>query len=161
MKKYLLLTLAMMIVLIGCTLKRSNPLDPNSHDIYIPGEITNIVITHSAAHTDNHWVQLKWDKLSAENADGYHVYRGQSYNGTCQRLDGTQGYPLINNLPNPTDSLPHPVIWIDPAQSVNTPNGIVPGDYYYKVSAYRRLNPNSQLVLEGHISSWVYTRVPQ
>lgn len=147
MKKYIIILAIALIFFTGCSLKRSNPLDPNSHDINIPSEITNLVVTHSAAHTDNHWAQLTWDKLPTENADGYYIYRGQSYNGTYQRVQD------LINPPNPSDSLAHPIVWVD--------SDIVPGDYYYKVSAHKRQGANSSLILEGHISSWVYTRVPQ
>jgi hypothetical protein len=162
MKQYILIIVVVILFVVGCTLKRSNPLDPNAHTLTIPQDITHLVITHSPAHTDNHWAQLSWDKLPTENADGYHIYRGQSYNGTYQRLDGTPGYPLVINPPNPTDSLSnHYMIWIDGAQSASIPNGIVPGDYYYKVSAYKRQGTSDSTILEGHLSPWVYTRVPQ
>ncbi len=147
MKKFLFAALIVVIFLIGCSLKRTNPLDPNAQDITVPNDITNILISHSPAHATNYWVQLKWDKLPIENADGYYVYRGQSYNGTFQRIED------YINTPNSTDSLAAlSVIWAD--------NSIVPGYYYYKISAYKK-HGNPPKILEGHISPYAQTSVPQ
>lgn len=145
MKKQIIILTILFVLMMGCTLKRTNPLDPTTHNINVPDDISNILITHSPAHASNYWVHLEWDKLATENTSGYYIYRGQSYNGTYQRIQD------VVNLPN-TIGTPVPMTCDD--------TEVVPGDYFYKISAYK-IQPGSALRLEGHISPYVYTRVPQ
>lgn len=154
MKKTLLFILLIAIFMYGCTLKRSNPLDPVSHpDLNIPQDITNILITHSGAHTDYHWVNLQWRWQSQQSADGYYIYRGQSYNGAYQKIH------TVTNTPAAPDTIAHSISWRDTDD--NTDTGIVPGTYFYKISAFKRQGSSEDSILEGPISSYQMVTVPQ
>ncbi|HNX00648.1 MAG TPA: hypothetical protein PLE74_08590 [Candidatus Cloacimonadota bacterium] len=148
MKKMIILILASLLMLLGCSLKRSNPLDPVAHPgLQIPQDITEIIATPSSTHTTDHWVRLSWKWQNTQVADGYYVYRGQSYNGTYQRL------ATVTNTPVPSDTLSSSISWTD--------SPVVPGDYFYKLSAFKRQGSDSGSALEGHISNYKYVRVPQ
>ncbi|MCF7920299.1 MAG: hypothetical protein K9N06_10355 [Candidatus Cloacimonetes bacterium] len=109
--KNLLFFLIALMLLGGCAMKRSNPLDPVENDILVPNEVIGIDVSHSQSDE----ISITW--VSQDDADGYYIYRCMSIDGYYALLaDGT-----IND--GQSDS------FID--------DSIIPGNwYYYKMSAF-------------------------
>ncbi|MDZ4122312.1 MAG: hypothetical protein U1C33_07805 [Candidatus Cloacimonadaceae bacterium] len=135
MKKLILvLCLALAMVISGCGLKRSNPLDPNADAaIIVPEQVSDLEALPSPANVPNKYVRLSWRANSSLTTDGYYVYRGLSYFSEFARVDT--------------------VITVSSYDHIN----IMPGDYYYKVSAFKT-HPAGRL--EGRLSAPVFVRVP-
>jgi len=133
----LLLSLLCLLVL-SCSLRRSNPLDPVGNDeIIIPLPVTNVSATaQSVSGTNIRNVKINWSPNSSNDTDGYYIYRGLAYNSSYARV-GEVGrvdeFIHLNVQPNR------------------------PGEgYYYKVSAYKIYKDGR---LEGRASfppTWVF-----
>ena len=106
MKYFMLIVL--ILLTLSCSLKRTNPLDPLVSGEGYPGDVHNV---HVAIPVNNS-VVITWSSVTG--AEGYYVYRSQSYDGLYElRGDDvpTNGYVDSFDL-NPE------------------------GFYWYKVSAY-------------------------
>ncbi len=126
----------------ACELKRSNPLDPNGNpEVIAPPHVVGLTASASSAGVSNRYVRLTWTK-NLTNTDGYYIYMGLAYNSEYIRI-GTQLSPPV------TDTL-LTVTWIK--------YNMTPGDYYFKVSAYKSYGAAG--TLEGPLSPWEYVRVP-
>ncbi len=128
MFKTALVTIALLLV-ISCSLKRNNPLDPLSSGIQAPNKVTGINISI----TEENNVEIQWDAMNPNYIDGYFIYRSQTYDGL---------YTIIFE-PNETDSLYEDIDVIIP-----------PNFYWYKMSAYKIIENKK---LEGYRSeprSW-------
>ncbi|PKN78671.1 MAG: hypothetical protein CVU48_07690 [Candidatus Cloacimonetes bacterium HGW-Cloacimonetes-1] len=133
--RILIPTLCLALILTACGLKRSNPLDPNGHSgIIIPSPVTGLHATSSGTGAPNKYVELGWESNSSTNTDGYYIYRGLSYNSAYARIDTVLS---VNSYSHNTN--------------------VLPGDYYYSVSAFKNYNGSK---LEGRISSRLFVRVP-
>lgn len=130
----LLLITIFSLLILACGLERSNPLDPESSNINTPKLVRNINLTSSGQGAINKFITITWDALSNEEANGYYVYRSRSYEGT---------YDLIKEIRDSQQSS-----YIDYEK-------IVPGPYFYKMSAFLYLNPaspNTSQRLEGPLN---------
>ncbi len=108
MKYFVLITLILFI--LSCSLERTNPLDPLVSGEGYPGEVHNI---HVALPVSNS-VTITWTPVS--DADGYYVYRSQSYDGLYE-LRGVVDDDYVNGYEDSFDFNPQSNFW-------------------YKVSAY-------------------------
>ncbi len=108
MKYFVLITLILFI--LSCSLERTNPLDPLVSGEGYPGEVHNI---HIAIPVSNS-VTITWTLVS--DADGYYVYRSQSYDG-LYKLIGVVDDSYVNGYEDSYDFNPQ-------------------GNFWYKVSAY-------------------------
>lgn len=109
--KILICIISLIILISGCALERSNPLDPVENDIKVPNEVIGISVSYNSSDE----ISISW--LAQDDADGYYIYRCQSIDGYYQRIDDN----LLNS--ELIDS------FID--------DEIIPGTwYYYKMSAY-------------------------
>ena len=137
MKKFLLFLIVPL--LFSCSLKRNNPLDPQSHDIYIPANVKNFMIIGEWVESGNYvksynnTVILEWD-ANEDEIEGYYIYRSRSYNGL---------YTKVKTVYSPNHS------WTDTESSGIEPNNW----YYYKISAFNAEG------LEGYRSDWKQTWV--
>ncbi len=125
--------LAIILIIIGlvlsCTLKRSNPLDPNNNEIEVPGEVNLYTLPVSSFNV----VNLRWDLLN--NVEGYYVYRSLNYNGLYDQI--------ASEIPDHGDTLGY---------YQDFGEGLISGSwYYYKVSGYNVQG------LEGYRSDFVFT----
>ena len=102
--KKLLFALIFAIILSGCGLKRSNPLDPIENDIKVPNEVIGIDVSHSNPNE----ISISW--VAQDDADGYYIYRCLSIDGYYSRIDNGVLHP------KEVDS------FID--------NSIIPGNWY-------------------------------
>lgn len=133
MKRIMVLAVAVML-LASCSLSRKNPLDPEGHDVNVPGKVNNIAVFVTANNT----VYVTWDTRS--EADGYYIYRSQSYDGDYPQIAEIQGSDVGN----------YEDINVE-ISSVNNQNF-----YFYKLSAYRLVDGDGEK-LEGYRSeaySW-------
>jgi len=121
MKYFVLITLILFI--LSCSLERTNPLDPLVSGEGYPGEVHNI---HVALPVSNS-VTITWTPVS--DADGYYVYRSQSYDGLYE-LRGVVDDDYVNGYEDSFDFNPQSNFW-------------------YKVSAYIELDEGN---LEGYRS---------
>ena len=108
MKYFVLITLILFI--LSCSLERTNPLDPLVSGEGYPGEVHNI---HVAIPLSNS-VTITWTQVT--DADGYYVYRSQSYDGLYE-LIGVVDDNYVNGYEDSFDFNPQ-------------------GNFWYKVSAY-------------------------
>ena len=123
------IVITLLLLLISCSLERTNPLDPLSSGIQAPNKVTGINI--SITEEDN--VLIQWDAINPNYIDGYYIYRSQAYDGL---------YSIIFE-PDETDSLYEDIDVIIP-----------PNFYWYKMSAYKIVEDKK---LEGYRSeprSW-------
>lgn len=131
MKRIVLLTLAVML-LASCSLSRKNPLDPEGHNVNVPGKVNDIAVSV----TGNNTVYISWE--ARPEVDGYFIYRSQSYGGD---------YPQIMELEG-SDFSNYEDVDVE-ISAVNNQNF-----YFYKLSAYRLVDGEK---LEGYRSeaySW-------
>ncbi len=134
MKK--VLYLLCLFLLIGCGLKRNNPLDPQLHtDILVPSQVSGLIATPSPANVPNKYVKLDWTPSPILNTDGYYIYRSLGYSAAFARVDTVYSA----------------------AASTYDHIEVRPGDYYYKVSGFKALSGGR---LEGRLSTSVFVRVP-
>lgn len=133
--------LVLMLLLVGlfsCGLKRTNPLDPlGNADVVIPEPVVGISVNTSAANQVPRIVTLRWTANSPSNTSGYYVYRALGYFAS---------YALIDSVRVP-----------EFAHSSANDFTVMPGDYYYKVSAYKGYPGGN---LEGRKSEPLFVRVP-
>ena len=136
MKRLLLLTVCALMILSGCGLKRSNPLDPiGNGNITEPDQVTGLYLVRvSGTGVPNKFVELGWEANPSVNTDGYYIYRGLSYTSAFARVDTVYA---VNNYSHSTN--------------------VFPGDYYYMVSAFKDYDGAK---LEGRMSQRLFVRVP-
>lgn len=121
LKKVLILAF---IIITSCSLDRSNPLDPLSNDITVPGKVTGIQININ----DFNYIDISWNPMI--DVEGFFIYRSQSFNGLYSLLE--------DYTTSPTDSL------------FEDQNVIIPGNFYwYKMSAFINVGNKK---LEGYRS---------
>ncbi len=130
-------------MLLSCSLDRSNPLDPNKHDINIPPLVENFHIDGTEIiqgdyvyiKSTNKSVDMVWDN-DVTGVAGYYIYRSMAYDGLYILVATENHIPSDDNTQSCTDT------------------GLVPDSwYYYKISAYNDKG------LEGYRSSWKLTWV--
>lgn len=122
------------LTVLGCGLDRSNPLDPENGEINTPGIVTGIELNASGNGAINKYIIILWNTLDETKANGYFIYRSRSYDGT---------FDLIATINDKEQS------------SYTDSNKIVPGPYFYKMSAFIYLNPlqpNESERLEGPLN---------
>jgi len=140
----LLIVIAITIIAASCELKRSNPLDPSSHDnIVAPPRVTGLTATGSGPGVLSKYVELKWAKNNV-NTDGYYIYRALAYNAAYAKLPD-----VVGNIS--TNAIITRVITIE-----------APGFYYFKVSAFTNHDIDGNTLntsLEGPLSEWAIARV--
>ena len=125
------IVIILLLLIISCSLKRNNPLDPLNSGVQAPNKVTGINI--SITEEDN--VEIQWDTMNPNYIDGYFIYRSQTYDGL---------YSIIFE-PDETDSLYEDIDVIIP-----------PNFYWYKMSAFKEI-PGTNKYLEGYRSepkSW-------
>lgn len=136
-----------MVVVSACELKRSNPLDPESHDV--PDRVVGLRASGSGAGVLTKYAALTWNK-NQNNTDGYYVYMGLAYNSAYERVGS------IGNSASADSTISYQV-YVD-----------APGYYYFKVSAYKYYgnkpsvpNPmeDDSDFLEGSYSEWAIAHV--
>jgi hypothetical protein len=116
-----LLLIVFSLLSLACGLDRANPLDPENGDVNIPSLVTNITLSASGQGTSSKFVIINWQVVEANDANGYYIYRSGSYDGT---------FELIAEIRNREQS------------SYTDYSKIVPGPYFYKMSAFLYLDPN-------------------
>ncbi|MCD4796979.1 MAG: hypothetical protein K8R49_07430 [Candidatus Cloacimonetes bacterium] len=116
-----------LLILISCSLDRSNPLDPLNSGKDAPRKVTGIVVTNY----DNTSLVISWDTM--QNIDGYYIYRSTYFDGKYRKI--------VNEISH-SDSLFEDT-------DVELPEKF----YYYKMSAFKDLNGK---ILEGYRSEPKY-----
>ena len=141
--KLLILSLALLL-LAACSLKRNNPLDPiGNPDIIVPDQVSGVQCFASPVGAENKYVEVRWAANPSENTDGYYVYRGLAFFSEYAVVD-TVATNICNHGSKPWHS-------------------VLPGDYWYKVSAFRDVFDgagNYLGKLEGRRSEPRFVRVP-
>lgn len=133
----LALLLLLGLLISSCGLKRSNPLDPLGNDNVIePAPVVGITYSVSPAHQNPRSVTLRWTANSSLNTSGYYVYRGLGYFSAYALIDSVQVNEYIHSSAND--------------------NTVQPGDYYYRISAYKGYPGGN---LEGRKSEPVFVRI--
>ncbi|MCB5246694.1 MAG: hypothetical protein LHW57_01535 [Candidatus Cloacimonetes bacterium] len=144
MKTKLLLLSLILLLIAACSLKRENPLDPIGNPaIIVPDQVSGVQCFASGAGVINKFVEVRWNANPPLNTDGYFVYRGLAYNSEYAVVD-TVATNICNHGSEP---------W----------HLVLPGDYWYKVSAYRDVEDgdgNYLGRLEGRRSEPRFIRVP-
>ncbi|GAB1366766.1 hypothetical protein MASR1M36_16370 [Candidatus Cloacimonadaceae bacterium] len=131
------LLLALSLILASCGLRRTNPLDPLGNESVIePAPVVGITYSVSPAHQNPRSVTLRWTANSATNTSGYYVYRGLGYFSAYALIDSVQVNEFIHSSAND--------------------NTVQPGDYYYRISAYKGYPGGN---LEGRKSEPVFVRI--
>ena len=131
--------LLLSIMVSSCGLKRSNPLDPlGNDDVVAPDPVVGITVNTTAANQSPRVVTLRWTANSSANTSGYYVYRGLSYNSAYALVGTVQVNEFVHS-------------------SANDPS-VMPGDYYYKISAFKSYPPAGNL--EGRKSEPIFARLP-
>lgn len=69
------------VLVVSCSLDRSNPLDPEANDITVPLKVTGLIIPEFS----NMSVNLTWD--AQVGIPTYYIYRSHTYNGLYIRVD--------------------------------------------------------------------------
>jgi len=110
------------LIMLSCGLERSNPLDPAGSNINTPDLVTGINLGSSGQGAIEKYVTISWTPLQENKADGYFIYRSSSFDGS---------FDLLTVIRNREQSL-----YTDTYK-------IVPGPYFYKMSAFVYLNPQS------------------
>ncbi|HOZ00602.1 MAG TPA: hypothetical protein PLG20_02210 [Candidatus Syntrophosphaera sp.] len=131
------LLLIITLLLASCGLKRTNPLDPiGNTEIQTPQTVSNLIIYGvSPAGADNKYVDLRWDANSSLTTDGYFVYRGLGYSASYAVVDTV----FTNSCYHGSEP------W----------HQVLPGIYWYKVSAFKDIYNDEGLYLgrlEGRLS---------
>ena len=137
--RFVTIMLILLTAFLGsCSLKRSNPLDPNGNqDIVIPEPVTGITYTTSSQNYIPCSVTVSWTANSPYNTDGYYIYRGLGYYSSFALVGDVKDTLFVHS-------------------SANDPT-VRPGDYYYRVSAY---NEYPEGKLEGRRSEPKWVRIP-
>jgi hypothetical protein len=140
--KYVILILVA-LNLVACGVKRDNPLDPNSHsEIVVPGDVAGLAGEAFGSGSNPRYVRLEWNSNNLYNTDGYYVYRSLGYNNA---------YAVIDTVLHATGTTIQTYI-----HSSENDNSVSPGDFWYKVSAYKSYSGGN---LEGRMSMPVFVRV--
>lgn len=140
MKKLFAWLLFLSLVMVGCSLKHSNPLDPEGHDITIPPTITGLTLNASAAGQQNKWVEVRWTRIKTSNTvKKYYIYQGLAYNSKYTKVQ-----EVINPPASDTTST---LMWRD--------SNVIAREYFYKISSVNEQG------LEGTLSPWRWVSVPQ
>ncbi len=144
MKTKLLILSFALLLLAACSLKRNNPLDPiGNPNIIVPDQVSGVQCFASPGGAENKYVEVRWSANPALNTDGYYVYRGLAYYSEYAAVD-TVTTNICNHGSEPWHS-------------------VLPGDYWYKVSAFRDVfdqEGNYLGKLEGRHSEPRFIRVP-
>lgn len=144
MKTKLLILSFALLLLAACSLKRNNPLDPiGNPNIIVPDQVSGVQCFASPVGAENKYVEVRWIANPALNTDGYYVYRGLAYYSEYAAVD-TVTTNICNHGSEPWHS-------------------VLPGDYWYKVSAFRDVfdqEGNYLGKLEGRHSEPRFIRVP-
>lgn len=129
MRKRSLIIIALISIVLSCSLDHSNPLDPSNSGIEPPTKVTGIVIDIA---NNNEYIQINWDNVV--NAEGYFIYRSEYIDGFYKRI-----YPERVSQ----DSIE---TYEDYDVTLPPPEGT---HYWYKMSAYKFVNGDT---LEGYRS---------
>ena len=121
--KYFIATILILFTL-SCSLERTNPLDPLVSGKGYPGDVHNVHVSIPV----NNSVTITWTLVP--DADGYYVYRSQSYDGLYE-LIGVVDDDYINGYEDSFEFNPE-------------------GFYWYKMSAYILFDNGDKL--EGYRS---------
>lgn len=128
--KIVIILFLLSILVVSCSLDRSNPLDPSGHDITAPLKVTGLTIPEFSIQS----VNLTWD--AQLGLPTYYIYRSHTYDGLYIRVD---------------------TVYAGLADSVTVSgedfdDELLPGEWYaYKVSGVTEDN------LEGEPSNFVFT----
>lgn len=134
----LIVMLVFSVLLSSCGLKRSNPLDPlGNGDVVVPDPVVNILLNTSALNQTPKTVTIRWSQNSSLNTSGYYIYRSLSYNSSYARV----GDVMVNEF----------------VHSSASDASVMPGDYYYRISAYKAYTSG---ILEGRKSEPIFARIP-
>ncbi len=79
--KILIILTLLTILIASCSLDRSNPLDPDGHDITAPLKVTGLIIPDFSYQS----VNLTWDAQAG--VPTYYIYRSHTYDGFYIRVD--------------------------------------------------------------------------
>ncbi len=146
MKNQTLYLLIVLLLISACSLKRSNPLDPiENSEIEAPNTVTGLVpVNTSPPGAPDKYVTLQWNWIppTAYHPSGFKIYRSLAYMSQFELIDTLATYydsedQLI------TEEYSH--------------TGVMPGDYWYKVSAY--IYYGYEFPLEGRACDPVFVRV--
>ena len=141
--RYLILFVTIMLLISGCGLKRDNPLDPNGNsNIVIPGEVSGLSCSAFGSGSATRYVRMEWISNNAYNTDGYYVYRSLGYYNAYALIDTVMHVPNVA-----TQSFIH--------SSANDAS-VSPGDYWYRISAFKRYNTGT---LEGRYGTPAFVRI--
>lgn len=117
-----IIMLIILSLLSACGLDRSNPLDPASGNITTPSLVTGIDLSSSGQGAQEKFIDITWTSLNSSEADGYFIYRSRSYDGS---------FDLIK------------VMYGSEQNNYRDRYKIVTGQYFYKMSAFIYLHPES------------------
>lgn len=143
MKKILFL-LVVSFLILGCGIKRDNPLDPHANNLAIPGDVSGFQYTAFSSGTSTRYVEFYWNGNNPNDTDGYYIYRSLGY---------YNAYALVGSVSHvqgeSTQQFTH---------SSADDNTVVAGLYYYRISAYKEYPAGK---LEGRLSTPIPVRVPE
>ncbi len=131
--KYFFIFVFVTVLLISCSLERSNPVDPqNNPDIKEPGEVSDINLTPSTSSSVIKFMEIEWNSIP--DIDGYYIYRARTYDGEYIRVDNNGGDQGIS---------PETMYYRDTEVQADEL-------YYYRISAYKNIE---EFILEGRRST--------
>lgn len=135
-----------MLLISSCSLKRSNPLDPfENSEIEVPNTVTGLVpVNTSAPGAPDKFVTLQWNWIppTAYHPSGFRIYRSLAYMAQFELVDTLATFYDSEDLQITEDY---------------THTGTMPGDYWYKVSAYIYYGHDQPL--EGRACDPVFVRI--
>jgi len=130
--------LSIAISICSCGLKRSNPLDPlGNFGVVSPDPVVGISYSTSAVNQNPRFVTLRWTANSPSNTSGYYIYRGIGYYSAFALIDSVSVNEFIHSSTNDQT--------------------VLPGAYYYRISAYKGYPGGN---LEGLKSEPMFVRIP-
>ena len=119
------ISIILILLILSCSLKRTNPLDPLVSGEGYPGDVHNV---HVELHLNN-TVTITW--TAVPDVDGYYIYSSQSYDGLYELITPEGIEAPINGYEDSFEFFPES------------------GRYWYKISAYIELDEGE---LEGYRS---------
>ncbi|MCK9557111.1 MAG: hypothetical protein PHO85_02890 [Candidatus Cloacimonetes bacterium] len=132
---HLFITLAILLFVAGCGIKRDNPLDPHSSSVIEPAYVTGVQLSSEGTGSAPRIVRVSWNSNSSSNTDGYFVYRSKGH---------SNAYAVIDTVMHVASADHQQYI-----HSSENDSSVTPGEYWYRVSAYKDYPAGR---LEGRLS---------
>ena len=96
--KYIILIILVLLIL-SCSLKRTNPLDPLVSGTKDPNRVTNIEVITAG----NNIINITWDEMS--NIDGYYIYRSYIHDGLYDLIKDEGNISVSDYIDNDVEDI--------------------------------------------------------